>query len=73
MIMLTHLMHLSAFFFFTKLGVDLIPEKAKPQPYLYVLLICAKICGARLARFVYCALGAVRYHKRMKDPLRGKM
>ena len=61
-------MPLSAFLSLVGLGVDLGLEEAKPEFYLWVLVICANACGAHLAGYVHFILSVVEYHERIEDP-----
>ena len=72
-VMLACLMHPSVFLSLAELGVDLILEKVKPEPCLWVLVIYANACGARLVGYAHFLSNVVKYHERMEDPLRGEM
>lgn len=68
-------MHSSVFLFLVERGVDLILEEAKPEPWLWVLVIFANVCGAYLvgSGYVHFLLSIVKYYEQMGDPMRGEI
>ncbi len=73
MIILTCLIHLSVFFSFLELEVNLILKKIKLKLCWRVFVIYANDCGACLAECFHFISNVVKYHKQMEELLKSEI